>query len=58
MVYNRLYKNAGSSNGRTWDFESQYEGPTPSPAADCIYSPYEILPKHLFLGTHLPLCLL
>src|SRR3990167_9077338 len=24
---------AGSSNGRTRDFESRYEGPTPSPAA-------------------------
>ena len=25
---------AGSSKGRTWDFGSQYLGPTPSPAAN------------------------
>jgi predicted GIY-YIG superfamily endonuclease len=28
-----LHIAAGSSNGRTWDFESQYLGSTPSPAA-------------------------
>gem|GEM_PF-5859810 len=35
MVYLLKYQSndAGSSKGRTWDFESQYLGSNPSPAA-------------------------
>jgi hypothetical protein len=32
-----IIKIAGSSNGRTRDFESRYKGPTPFPAANVIY---------------------
>ena len=40
--------NAGSSNGRTRDFESRYEGPTPSPAALDIVSGFsEIIIKNV-----------
>ncbi len=37
---------AGSSNGRTRDFESRYLGPTPSPAAviESLYSFEDRLP--------------
>ena len=46
LYYNRII--AGSSNGRTWAFEAQYLGSSPSPAAVSLDTAAELKHQQTF----------